>query len=135
MYLYLYDPKLKKQLPVYDRFPLVFPFQATPDGFIGINLHYLPYRMRAKMLNELYKLATSTTITDTTRLRMSWTILNNASRYPGVKSCVKRYLNTHVRSRFMLINPLDWKTVIFLPVEDFAKMTKEQVFRQTRREA
>jgi hypothetical protein len=35
----------------------------------------------------------------------------------------------------MLINPLDWKTVIFLPVEDFAKMTKEQVFRQTRREA
>ena len=32
LYMFAYDPKLKKELPYYDRFPLVFPFSKTPDG-------------------------------------------------------------------------------------------------------
>ena len=26
MYLFMYDPKMKEDLPYYDRFPLIFPF-------------------------------------------------------------------------------------------------------------
>ena len=46
MYLFFYDPKHKDTLPYYDRLPLVLPFRKVPDGFYGINLHYLPYMMR-----------------------------------------------------------------------------------------
>lgn len=35
MYMYFYDPKLKEELPYYDRFPLVLPYKASKDGFIG----------------------------------------------------------------------------------------------------
>ena len=29
MYLFAYDPKLKDDLPYYDKFPLIFPFHRT----------------------------------------------------------------------------------------------------------
>ena len=42
MYLFMYDPKHKETLPYYDTVPLVLPFKSVPEGFLGINLHYLP---------------------------------------------------------------------------------------------
>ena len=38
MYMFFYDPKTKDKLPYYDRFPLVFPFRKTENGFMGLNL-------------------------------------------------------------------------------------------------
>ena len=29
LYMYMYEPKLKKELPYYDRFPMVFPFRKS----------------------------------------------------------------------------------------------------------
>ena len=51
MYHFFYDPKHKKTLPYYDRFPLIFPFKSVRGGFLGINLHYLPLRLRAKLMD------------------------------------------------------------------------------------
>ena len=31
LYMYVYDPKTKEELPYYDRFPLVFPYQKVED--------------------------------------------------------------------------------------------------------
>jgi len=53
LYMFVYDPKTKAELPYYDRFPLVFPFRKTPDGFIGLNMHYLPYPLRINLLDNL----------------------------------------------------------------------------------
>lgn len=133
MYLFMYDPKLKVTLPVYDRFPLVLPFRKTEDGFVGLNLHYLPYLIRARLLGALYKLATTKPNDPNLRLRLSWELLDNASRFSGAQVCVKRYLTSHLRSAFFQINTADWKAAIFLPVEDFVKQSKNQVFQNTRR--
>ena len=50
MYMFLYDPKHKDTLPYYDSFPLIFPIEFYGDSFLGINLHYLPPVMRARMV-------------------------------------------------------------------------------------
>lgn len=132
MYLYYYDPKWKKELPFYDTFPLVLPFGPAPGGFYGINLHYAPYMVRAKILGELLNFASSKTYSDTTKIKMSYELLKGLSTANEVKPCIKHYLTPHVRSRFLKINPIDWKTVIFLPLEQFQKKTKEEVFRDSR---
>ena len=49
MYMYFYDPKHKKTLPYYDRFPLIFPINKAKGGFLGINMHYLPPILRAPL--------------------------------------------------------------------------------------
>jgi hypothetical protein len=43
MYFFQYDAKLKKELPYWDKFPLIFPVEEAPNGFYGLNFHYLPY--------------------------------------------------------------------------------------------
>src|SRR5690348_3007714 len=53
MYLFRYNPKTKETLPYYDTFPLVIPVKLLPDGFHGLNLHYLPPMLRAKLMMAL----------------------------------------------------------------------------------
>ena len=57
MFMFIYDPKHKDTLPFYDTFPLVFPIEIYSDSFLGINLHYLPPVLRAKLMDALYTTA------------------------------------------------------------------------------
>jgi len=132
MYLFQYDPKLKEDLPYYDRFPLIFPFEATEDGFLGMNLHYISPLYRARLMDNLYGLINNDKYDDTTKLRASYALLNSAARYKYFKPCVKRYLNSHVRSKFLLIPANEWDIALFLPLERFTKKTKTQVHRDSR---
>lgn len=119
MYLFHYDPKHKEKLPLYDRFPLIFPFERATNGFYGINFHYIPYLQRAKLLDELVALATNKNLTENTRLNLNYRLLKSVASSKYFEPCIKRYLNSHVRSRFLLINPSEWGKALILPVEDF----------------
>ena len=133
LYLYLYDPKLKETLPYYDRFPLVFPFSKTEDGFIGLNMHYLPYQLRMVLLDRLLVFKTNKKMDDTTRLKYSWATIDGISKFAAAQPCVKRYLNGHIRSKFRKIDSNDWGTAMLLPVERFAKANKEVVWQDSKR--
>ena len=133
MYLFHYDPKTKEDLPYYDTFPLIFPFRKVGDGFYGINLHYLPHVLRARLMDSLYTLVNNTNYDDTTKLRISYQILESSSQFKYFKPCVKHYLNSHVRSRFLWIPADQWKTALFLPLERFEKANKATVWKQSRR--
>lgn len=124
MYLFLYDPKHKDTLPYYDTVPLVIPFRTVPGGFLGINLHYLPYGSRLQILDQLGKLVTNNKITENTKIRLSWQIIENSSKLDPVKSCVKHYLSSQMRSSFLKINYTDWKTAVMLPLQNFKQGKK-----------
>lgn len=132
MYLFNYDPKYKEELPYYDRFPLVFPFEKTEDGFLGMNLHYIPHLYRARLMDQLYDLTNNTRFDATTKLRASYSMLNSAARYKYFKPCVKRYLISHVRSKFLEIPSNEWDIALFLPLERFTKATKNNVYKDSR---
>ena len=133
MYLYLYDPKFKDDLPYYDRLPLVFPFRKTKDGFYGINLHYLPYGIRFKVLEELQKYATGNENNVDRRIKLSWRLLETVAKLRPAQFAVKQYLNSHVKSSFYRIPYSDWTTASQLPIERFAKSQKNIVWRDFNR--
>jgi hypothetical protein len=133
MYMFSYDPKMKKELPFYDRFPLIFPFRKTPDGFLGINLHYLPYPLRASLMDKLYGFVNDPNLSDKAKLNITYTILNYSAAHKYIKPCVKRYLTGHIRSKFIAIMPVEWDIALFLPVENFAKATRLQVWADSRK--
>lgn len=133
MYMFFYDAKLKDKLPYWDSFPLVLPFRKVPGGFYGINLHYLPYPMRFKLLGALHEYASDVKITEDTRLRVNWQLLVNLSRVAPVKACVKHYLDDHVQSRFLNIKYPDWVVASLLPVERFEGATKQKVWQDSRK--
>jgi hypothetical protein len=131
MYLFYYDPKYKDTLPYYDRLPLVLPFRKVPDGFYGINLHYLPYMMRFRILGLLSDYSTGKD--EDTRIQLSWRLLNASSRLHPAKFAVKHYLNSHVKSRLYKIPYNDWITASQLPVEKFVGAQKTKVWQDFNR--
>ena len=133
MYHFFYDPKHKKTLPYYDRFPLIFPFKRVRGGFLGINLHYLPLRLRAKLMDELYTLSRDNRYDENTRLRISYNILNGAAKYKYFKPCVKHYLTPHVKSRFLEVYAAEWDIALFLPTERFVGANKRAVHADSRK--
>jgi len=129
MLFYKYDPKFAKKLPYWDMYPLVFPFEKAKGGFYGLNLHYIPPRERAVLMDELNDYATNNKYDETTRLKLSYDLLKGIGR---AVPCVKRYLGTNVRSNTVRINADEWEIAIFLPVERFQKQKKSVVWNDSR---
>ena len=120
MYFFYYDPKYKKTLPIYDRFPLVFPIEPYQDGFLGLNLHYLDTGQRQDLLNRLSSYATNSRFDEKTRLRLSYDLLSNTKKLSNLsRPCIKRYLFTQVRSKFIEITANEWENAVALPVQMF----------------
>lgn len=120
LYFFKYDPKGKLVLPKYDRFPMCFPIESYSDGFLGLNLHYLDAGTREGFVDRLEAFK-STKYTDSrARLRLSYDLIMAT---PVIKLlapvCIKRYLYTHVRSRFIEIYPEEYDKAIQLPVENW----------------
>jgi hypothetical protein len=131
MYMFFYDPKHKDTLPYYDRFPLIFPFKMAPDGFYGLNLHYIFPMLRARLMDAFFDITNNKAFDDTTKLKLSYELLNASSKYRYFKPCVKRYLNSHVTSQFLYVDPSKWTMALFLPTEKFAKANKLDVFAES----
>ena len=129
MFFYKYDPKWAKKLPYWDMYPLVFPFEKAPGGFYGLNLHYIPPRHRALLMDELKSNTNNNKFDETTRLNLDYDLLK---RYGRAIPCVKRYLGSQVRSATVRIDADEWEIAIFLPVERFQKESKETVWKDSR---
>ena len=132
MYLFGYDPKLKNELPYYDRFPLIFPFKSDEDGFLAMNLHYIQPVFRAKLMDNLYPLVTNLKFNETTRIRASYKLLNSAAKYKYFQPCVKKYLYDHLKTKFLLIPANEWDIALFLPLQRFQKQSVNQVYKDSR---
>ena len=128
MIMFEYDPKTKDTLPYYDIHPLVFIVKPLKDGFLGLNFHYLPYKWRAILLNRLRAIATDDSYDETTRIRMTYQILNATSRYGPFKPCLKRYLRSHIKSKLLWIPSYDWEIAIFLPIQRFVGVSNQKVW-------
>ena len=128
MFFYFYDPKTKDKLPYYDIFPLVIPIASYPDGFLGLNLHYIHPNHRIALLDKLETVLTDTRYDEKTKFEISYLIIKNNPRFFQAKPCIKRYLFSHVRSHFLELNADDWDISILLPFEDFKKNHKRSVW-------
>ena len=135
MYLFNYDPIYIETLPYYDRYPLIFPVEKTDNGFYGINMHYLPLKLRAVLMDALYSLSRDKRYDEKTRLKLSYGILNSVAKYKAFRPTFKRYLTNHVRSRFIEISSAEWDIALMLPLQKFAKSSSSKVWADSRKMA
>ena len=133
MYFFAYDAKHKDKLPYWDAAPLVIPISETKTSIIGLNLHYLPIPYRAKLLDALYDLLTNDKMDDTTRIRVTYQMLQSAAKYRYFRPCIKEYLKSNFQSRFIEVPVAYWETAIFLPVADWQKASKDDVYKDSLR--
>ena len=116
--MFVYSPKFAKKLPYYDTFPLVMPLEPAEGGFYGLNFHYLPYALRARLLDAAGQ----------DELSVSAVEGNSLTR-----PTIKRYLYGFARSMFRKIDNEDNLTAIMLPVQRFKKASDTQVWSDSRK--
>ncbi len=133
MCMYFYDPKTKKTLPYYDAFPLIIVVGPAEGGFYGLNLHYLPPVLRAKMLDKLLDNLNNTKYNESTRFKVNYELLQRLSGAPYYKACLKRYLFNHVKSKFATVNAPEWEIATFIPTASWQKSGSSEVYKDSRR--
>ena len=133
MFMYFYDPKHKKKLPYYDRFPLTIPVEPAEGGFRGINLHYLPPILRAKFLDALLNVTNNKKYDESTKFRLTYELLNGARNLRYFKPCFKHYLLSQVKSRFAEVPAPEWEIATFLPTAQWEKASAGRVYSDSRK--
>ena len=133
MYFVMYDPKHKKTLPYYDKYPLIIPLERYSDGILGMNLHYLPPILRAKLLDALYDTVNNPKYDDRMKMKINYNIMKSAAKFRYFQPCIKRYLGKHFRSRFIKVPADSWTPAVFLPMERFEKASSKQVWNDSRK--
>lgn len=134
LYFFLYDPKTKNELPYYDRFPLVLVLEKYDDGFLGLNLHYLPVKYRILFLRKLMQFAVLDDQDEIKRMRVTYDILNASKRFREFKPCIKQYLFPHIKSRILAVQPDEWETAMYLPVHQFKGEKPQQIWKESMEE-
>jgi hypothetical protein len=84
-------------------------------------------------MDALYDVATNESFNETTKLKVSYSILKKASKFKFFEPTIHRYLYTHVQSRFLKVTADEWDTAIFLPLERFEKQSTQAVYAESRR--
>ena len=133
MVMYTYKPKHWKTLPYYDTFPLTIVVGPAKGGFYGINLHYLPPKVRAIFLDKLNDVASNQKFNATTRFKITYKLLMATKSYKYFKPCFKHYLTTNVTSNIMKVNAAEWNIAIFLQTASFKKASVGTVWADSKR--
>ena len=127
--MFFYDPKFKKTLPYYDTFPLVLPLENYPDGFLGINFHYLPMSLRLQLLDRVVDYSNNTKFDESTRLAVDYSKLKKINL---IKPALKRYLAGRVKTQFRRIDADEFMIAALLPVQRFKKASASEVWKDSR---
>ena len=139
MYFFYYDAKLKAELPYWDKFPLVLVLELYDDGFLGLNLHYLPVKYRIAFLKKLAKTYAIKNHEQTVvskngeieRLRVTYEILKMTKNLQEFRPCIKRYLGAHIKSPLLEVAPNEWDIAITLPIQQFQKKKAPEVWKDS----
>jgi len=110
LFFYEYDAKWKHTLPVWDRYPLVMPIEQYNDGFLGINFHFI---------NEAERIALIEVLREMNKGNIGYGSLKSMLNQEPFKKSIKRYLITHVKTKFIEVDKEWWGASVFLPVQEF----------------
>ena len=131
MFHFVYDAKHKDTLPYFEKFPLVIHIEKYHDGFLGLNLHYLPPILRAKLLDMMINKFQKTT-TAKTYMAVTYPILQSASKSGLFQPCLKRYLTSHMVSKAIYVDSEQWEEVAFLPTAQWHNATNKKVYADSK---
>lgn len=123
LYLYAYDAKNKDTLPVWDKFPLILCLgsKVAKNGnvlFYGLNLHYVPPRVRQEFLEIMLVYSSTKRITDKTKLNVDW---SKVKSFQYAQKMIKAYLPGQMKSPASEVSPSEWINLIHLPLQQFVQ--------------
>ena len=82
-------------------------------------------------MDALYATINNNKYDDTTKIKINYNILKQASNMKFFRPCYKKYLSSHIRSPIIEVHPTEWDIAMFLPTQNFQKVSAEEVWRES----
>jgi hypothetical protein len=121
-----YEAKYKDTLPYWDMYPLVFVVGFYKDGFLGMNLHYIPPVARRRVIQEVLK---APMMNMKTGDKLLLPVLAISKGFPSSwRKCFKRYLKKHILTSFINIPEEEWLVATLLPMASFQNASQNAVW-------
>ena len=96
-------------------------------------MHYLPPRLRIRLLNKLFEYTNNDEFDDTTRMRMTWNILDSVTQLRASRVVSSKEISLFACSKEMLqVEPKYWD-IAFLPTQRFRGAKVLDVYADSRR--
>jgi len=99
------------------------------DGFLGLNLHYLPIPLRIKLLDKLVDYSNNTKFDYTTKLIVDYQKLKSVRL---IRPTIHKYLAGYTKSQFRRIDADEFTIATLLPVQRFQKSPASAVWKDSR---
>ena len=64
-------------------------------------------------------------------MRATYKVLNRMSKYKAFRPCMKRYRYSQIRTPLLQVGSSEWDLALFLPVEQFRKSTRADVWQES----
>ena len=108
----------------------MLPLERYDDGFLGINMHYLPIPLRVKLLDKLVDYTNSENFeATTTRMMVDYNKLKSVRL---IRPTIHKYLSGYTKSQFRRIDADEWTIATLLPVQRFKKASDSEVWKESR---
>jgi hypothetical protein len=100
--MFKYSPKHASTLPFYDVLPMPILLAKYPDGFLGLNLHYLPWSKRLQLADRLVRATKNRKRITYPQIKRAWNSLRLPMGYSYL--IIRRYLTAHIQSDIAVFN-------------------------------
>lgn len=124
MYLYSYDALYKDVLPIWDALPLIIFMDFRTNGFTGLNVHYISFMNKRRLLKKLESIARDDKVVGGKKVLLSYKMIKGFSSVKDIETGFKRYRFDRLRSQFIEIPYDDWKYIVYLPIAKWHKKKK-----------
>lgn len=94
--MFKYSPKTASVLPYYDILPMPILLAKYSDGFLGLNIHYLPWAKRLQLADRLVKSAKNKKRINYGQIKSAWQSLRLPVGYSYL--IIRRYLVSHIQT-------------------------------------
>ena len=130
MFLFKYEPTTKNQLKYYDTLPMVIMVGRTSDGFVGLNLHYLPNKFRIAFMRRLFTSIDFSKVDNEDEIE---TRLQVEAAYKLIRPMYKTYKYDGIASRMVRIPIENWLMASLLPISKFQGKSQKEVWDESRK--
>jgi hypothetical protein len=103
--MFKYSPKWASTLPYYDILPMPILLAKYPDGFLGLNIHYLPWAKRLQLAERLVRATKNRKRITYPQIKRAWNSLRLPMGYSYL--IIRRYLDSHIQSPIAVFT---WET-------------------------
>ena len=123
--------KASSRTKIYDKYPLVLVIGKTENGFMGLNIHYVPPRDRLKLILLMNSLVYDTQDNQKIRIKIFSLLTKNVfAKYTNV--ILNKYNTKNIMGKVKITTPEEWTNFAFLPV--FKGINPTELYSEVREE-